>query len=115
MAHHKRWRTTEAVQRRAKELRRTQTPAEKRLWAALRRKQLYGLKFRRQHPIGTFIVDFCVEIDGDSHGDRAEYDRECTLWLEERGYTVVRFTNEEVYHHPDAVLDEIARQCGVPE
>ena len=59
MADYQRWRTTAAIQKRATELRQAQTLAEQKLWARLRRKQLYGLKFRRQHPIGRFIVDFC--------------------------------------------------------
>ena len=74
MTQHKRWRTTAVLQERATQLRQEQTPAEQKLWARLRRKQLYGLKFRRQHPIGRFVVDFCcvsqalvVEVDGDSH------------------------------------------------
>lgn len=92
----KRWRTTETIQRRAKELRRNQTPTERKLWAKLRGKQLCGLKFRRQHPIGRYIVDFCclarklvIEIDGDSHAFQVEYDRERTAYLEEREYTVI--------------------------
>jgi len=117
MAHHKRWRTTETVQRRARELRRNQTPAERKLWAKLRGKQLCGLKFRRQHPIGRYITDFCcvshklvIEIDGDSHASQAEYDQARTAYLQERGHTVIRFTNEQVNHQLDAVLDEIVRQ-----
>ena len=120
MTQRKRWRTTEAIQQRARELRREQTPAEQKLWTRLRRKQLYGLKFRRQHPIGPFIVDFCcvahklvVEIDGPSHDAQAEYDEARTARLVEQGYKVVRFTNEQVQHHLDAVLAEIARQCDI--
>jgi very-short-patch-repair endonuclease len=120
MTRHKRWRTTASIQDRARELRRDQTPAEQKLWARLRNKQVYGLKFRRQHPIGRFIVDFCciptkliIELDGDSHAAQIEYDQERTAWLEERGYRVVRFTNREVTHQLDAVLEAIARECGV--
>jgi very-short-patch-repair endonuclease len=116
MTNHKRWRTTEAIQQRAKELRREQTPAEQKLWARLRGKQLLGFKFRRQHPIGRFIVDFCctrpklvIEIDGDSHASQVEYDGSRTAHLEGLGYTVVRFTNEQVHRRLDAILDEIAR------
>ncbi len=115
----KRWRTTRTIQRRAQELRREQTPSEKQLWSRLRRKQLYGLKFRRQHPIGPFIVDFycaahklIIEIDGHSHAFQVEYDQARTTYLQERDYTVLRFTNNQVRHQLDAVLDEIARQCG---
>jgi very-short-patch-repair endonuclease len=116
MTKRKRWRTTEAIQERVKELRRQQTPAEQRLWARLRGKQVPGFKFRRRHPIGRFTVDFCcaraklvVEIDGGSHAARAGYDDSRTAYLEERGYTVIRFTNEQVHRRLDAVLDEIVR------
>ena len=120
MTQQQRWRTTAAIQDRARELRREQTPAERKLWSRLRRKQIYGLKFRRQHPIGRFIVDFCcvpqtlvIEVDGDSHSVQGEYDRERTAWLEDRGYRVIRFTNRQVERQIDAVLDRIARACGV--
>ncbi len=120
MPEHKRWRASEAVQQRARELRRAQTPAEEKLWACLRRKQLYDLKFRRQHPVGPFILDFycaahklAVEIDGPSHGSQMVYDQARTAWLEERGYRVIRFTNDQVQRRLDDVLAEIARQCGV--
>jgi very-short-patch-repair endonuclease len=120
MTRSKRWRTTEAVQQRARQLRQAQTPAEQKLWARLRRKQLYGLRFRRQHPIGRFIADFCcvahrlvIEIDGPSHGAQVEYDETRTAWLEARGYRVIRFTNEQIDRRMDDVLAEVARQCGV--
>ena len=122
MTNRKRWRTTAGIQNRAKELRREQTPAEQKFWAHLRRKQLYGLKFRRQYPIGRFIADFCcvserfvVELDGDSHSQQEEYDQERAAWLEDRGYRVIRFANRQVERQLDAVLAEIARQCGVEE
>ena len=117
----KRWRTTEAIQRRARELRRDQTPAERKLWAQLRGKQLYGLKFRRQHPIDRYIVDFCcvarrivIEIDGHSHASQVEYDRARTAYLQDRGYTVIRFTNDQVLRQLDAVVAEILRHCDNP-
>jgi very-short-patch-repair endonuclease len=114
----KRWRTTKAIQQRAKELRRNPTPAERKLWANLRGKQLYGLKFRRQHPIDRYIVDFCciarrivIEIDGHSHASQVEYDHARTAHLRDRGYTVIRFTNHQVLRQLDAVLEEILRHC----
>jgi very-short-patch-repair endonuclease len=120
MPKHKRWRTTADIQERAKELRRDQTPAEQKLWARLRARQLFGLKFRRQHPIGRFIVDFCcvshklvVEIDGDSHAAQPAYDQARTAWLEQHRYQVPRFTNREVSRQIVAVLEAIARACGV--
>jgi len=92
MTDSKRWRTTRAIQGRARELRRELTPAEGKLWSHLRLKQLCGFRFRRQHAIGSYIVDFycpsrglVIEIDGDTHVDREEYDAERTEWLEEQG------------------------------
>jgi very-short-patch-repair endonuclease len=103
---------------RARELRQPQTPAEERLWRLLRDRRLSGYKFRRQHPIGGFIVDFycaachlVVEVDGDSHVVQAEYDRARTDWLVDKGHTVVRFTNHEVHEAPEAVLETIVEYC----
>lgn len=102
----------------ARELRQPQTPAETKLWSRLRDRQLDDLKIRRQHPIERFIIDFycaeaklCIEIDGDSHADQVEYDQARTEYLNERGYTVIRFTNREVWHQLDAVLQAIADEC----
>ena len=112
----RRWRTTAAIHERAKRLRRQQTPAEIRLWRHLRGKQIHGLKCRRQHPIGRFIVDFycaahklVIELDGDSHADQEAYDRARTEWLEERGYRVIRFTNRQVCNELPAVLEAIVK------
>ena len=65
----------------ARELRQPQTPAEQKLWSHLHNRQLNGFKFRRQHPIDRFIIDFycdearlCIEVDGDSHAEQIEYD-----------------------------------------
>jgi len=88
--------------RRAISLRKNTTPAERKLWAYLRRSQL-GVRFRRQHAIGNFIVDFCcikkkiiIELDGSQHLDSQEYDEERTAYLETRGYRVIRFWNNDV-------------------
>jgi ATP-dependent DNA helicase RecQ len=102
----------------ARELRQPQTPAEKKLWAHLRNRQLGGFKFRRQHPIGPFIVDFycaacqlVIEIDGESHAEQVEYDLARTAWLNEQGYHVVRFINRDVFQHLDDVLEAILGEC----
>ena len=99
---------------RAKQLRQQPTEAETRLWHRLRRKQLDGLRFRRQAPIGPYIVDFfcpdaklVVELDGGQHADQQDYDDRRTRWLEERGYRVVRFWNNDVLGNTDCVLGEI--------
>jgi very-short-patch-repair endonuclease len=106
------------IQARAKELRFNQTAAERLLWNHLRNRQVNNLKFRRQHPIGHYIADFycaeaktIIEIDGDTHFDRVEYDQKRTFWLEEQGFSVMRFTNDQVLNSTDEVLRLIAEEC----
>ncbi len=108
--------TCRPVRTRARQLRHPLTRAEEVLWQALRNRQL-GVKFRRQHPIGTLIVDFychpaklIVEIDGEVHGspDQIERDVARTDWLEERGFRVIRFGNDEVLRDVGSVLNAIA-------
>ena len=86
----------------AREARHNPTPAEARLWQAVRNRQL-ELQFRRQHSIGQFRVDFycpaarlVVELDGSSHNDTVEYDVARTVYLEARNIRVVRFNNADV-------------------
>lgn len=107
---------TENIQAKAKELRKQMTPAEKLLWTKLNNKQVLGLKFRRQHPIDIFIVDFychkaklVIEIDGEYHKDKSvsEYDKGRTSELEQYGLTVVRFTNKEVLNDVGLVINQI--------
>ena len=103
---------------RAREMRKEPAPAEKKLWACLRDRQLNGFKFRRQHVIGPYIADFychavrlVVEIDGASHGHRQSYDSMRTQILERERDRVIRFANEDVYDFLDNVLEEILAQC----
>jgi very-short-patch-repair endonuclease len=100
------------------------TPQERKLWARLRGKQLYGIKFRRQHPIDRFVLDFfcyehslAIEVDGHSHfePDQQAYDGARTEWLNEHGIRVVRFTNREIDTNLEGVVCEIARQCGIEQ
>lgn len=108
----------------ARALRRRMTPAEKRLWSALRRHQLDGLHFRRQQVIGGFIVDFycdkarlVVEVDGPVHDEQKEYDAERDKVLEALEIQVLRCRNEEVLHDLDAILERIrsaVRECRRP-
>ncbi len=107
--------------RRARDLRRASTPPEQLLWLALRNGQIGGLKFRRQHPIGPYVVDFychnaelVVEVDGMSHDDKAAQDAAKTKHIESQGLRILRVTNEDVMHDLDAVTREIARLGGVP-
>ena len=108
--------TTPEIEQAAKRLRKNLTPAEAKLWSALKNKQLEGLKFRCQHPVGNFILDFycpsrklVVEVDGKIHNDRIDRDRDRTSKLEEYGYTIVRFSNEEVLDNLPLVLAEIKK------
>ena len=103
---------------RAKELRRQMTPAERVLWQHLRRNQLEGFHFRRQQVIEGFIVDFychaaglVVEIDGDVHQQRAEYDEERDRILAARGLRVLRIPNRDVLGNLPDVLNRIATAC----
>ena len=113
-----------AILARARELRCPMTPQEAKLWSRLRRKQLHGIKFRRQHPMGRFILDFfcyqhklVIEIDGGHHAEPEQqaYDQARTEWLEARGLRVVRFTNRDIDTNIDGVLNEIARLCGTDQ
>jgi very-short-patch-repair endonuclease len=98
---------------RARRLRRDETDAERRLWMRLRRHRL-GVQFRRQHPIGPYIVDFCcvermliVELDGGQHEDRRAQDAARTQWLGQQGFCVLRFSDHEALMETEAVLTEI--------
>ncbi len=102
-----------------RQLRKQATAAEKRLWLRLRRRQLEGRKFRRQHPIGPFIVDFycagermAIELDGSIHDDplRWAYDEEREAYIQARGIRVLRFRNEDVMGQIEVVLEAI-RSC----
>ena len=95
----------------AKELRRNQTPAEKILWERLIRKRLSGFKFRRQHVLFDYIVDFycaklkfIIEIDGKYHQTRTVEDLNKDKTLQQAGFTVVRFTNAEVKCNLERVM-----------
>jgi very-short-patch-repair endonuclease len=98
----------------AQQLRQNLTPAEQTLWQALKNRQLNGLKFRCQHPVGSFIVDFycpqcrlVVELDGEIHQQQLEYDIARTQQLSYFGYRVVRFGNQEVMTDLNHVLKQI--------
>ena len=98
----------------ARELRAAQTDAEALLWRHLRNRQLGGHKFRRQHPIGRYVVDFVcaescliVELDGGQHVDQTRYDNARTQWLMTRGYGVARYWNDDVLSRMESVLEDI--------
>lgn len=98
----------------ARHLRTKPTEAERRLWACLRRRQLGGAKFRRQHPLGPFVCDFIcleaglvVELDGSQHVDQDLYDARRDAFLKAKGFRVVRFWNADVLARPESVLETI--------
>jgi len=98
----------------AKELRKNMTEHEKILWGHLRKRQLKGMHFRRQHPYGIYILDFycfqtqlVIELDGLIHMRKRQYDKERTKYLESSGLMVLRFTNEDVDKRLEWVLKEI--------
>ena len=91
------------------------TEAERKLWTHLRGRQLTGVKFRRQHQIGPYIVDFValepkliIELDGGHHALQLAEDGKRSDWLASNGYTVLRFWNHEVLQQTDSVLQTIA-------
>ncbi len=99
-----------------KRLRNNSTSAEAALWKLLKNKQLKGKKFRRQHSIENYIVDFycssdklIIELDGDPHGDyiQIQKDENRDKFFEEKGYKVLRFKNRFVFQEPEFVIDSI--------
>ena len=100
----------------ARQLRQQSTDAERILWSQLRRNALEGVKFKREHPIGPYIVDFVslenrliVELDGGQHNELEgqESDKERTEWLEKKGYRVLRFWNNDVLTNIEGVYNTI--------
>jgi very-short-patch-repair endonuclease len=101
---------------RARELRQQQTPAEQILWECLRDRQLLNAKFRRQHNVGQFIVDFychaaclVIELDGNVHDFRKVEDADRDQWMQANQLTVLRFTNDEILDNLSVVLETIAQ------
>jgi very-short-patch-repair endonuclease len=105
----------------AHKLRREPTTSEAKLWQKLRANQL-GVKFRRQHLIGQYIVDFycnelklIIEIDGDVHAEDGaiERDQRREQWLLEHGYKIIRFTNSDVLENDPGLLDHLSHEIGM--
>jgi very-short-patch-repair endonuclease len=113
--------TSERGERLAPRLRSNATPAEKKLWGALRKLDLDGTHFRRQAPFGPYVVDFVchkarliVEVDGGIHNHPAVAlrDAERETWLRQRGYSVVRITNQDALFDPAGAAERIAGLVG---
>lgn len=103
----------------SRSLRRNQTDAEKKLWNHLRSGGFLGLKFRRQLPLGPYVVDFCclekkliVELDGGQHLDGRRKDDERTGLLEREGFQVIRIWDHEVLSNIEGSLETIRKRIG---
>ncbi len=106
--------TQEILRKRARTLRKQNTRAEHYLWRYLRARRFGKYKFRRQHPIGNYIVDFIclwkkliIEIDGGHHAEQQKYDEKRTIFLQEKEHKVIRFWNQEILTEKRKVLDNI--------
>ena len=106
------------IRENARSLRRELSPAEKVLWQALRNRRFAGLKFRRQHPVGAYVVDFVclrvnlgIELDGESHLSRNKVDEARDRWLASQGIKILRFWNTEVFDDIEAVMEKIWQEC----
>jgi very-short-patch-repair endonuclease len=106
---------TKAITARARRLRENMTDAERRLWQALRRGQLNGVQFRRQHPLGPYTLDFycsslrlAVEVDGGQHAElRKQADDQRTHWLADKDIAIVRYWNNDVLSNLQGVLEDL--------
>jgi very-short-patch-repair endonuclease len=116
-------RTDETLKARARTMRSEQTPAEAKLWSLLRAHRFSSIKFTRQVIVAPYILDFAarsrkiaIELDGDTHAHRLQYDAARTAYLESKGYRVIRFTNADIMGNIEGVatiigdaLDEASR------
>ena len=114
--------TSEHMKTRARKLRHAGSVPERILWGMLRARRLSGFKFRRQQPIGPFVVDFfcegaelVVELDGESHVGQGEMDAQRSALLRKRGLRVMRITNDDLLKHRDEVGEAILRAARQPE
>ena len=106
----------------AQRLRSNPTAAERALWGLLRRRQMEGLRVRRQVPIGPYVADFVcfskrtvIEVDGGQHAQKTDRDTARTRWLESQGFNVLRFWNTDVLDNPAGVLEAIRQElCDTP-
>jgi very-short-patch-repair endonuclease len=103
----------------ARNLRKEQTEQEKIMWSILRNRKFYGLRFKRQVPLGSYIVDFCcnekkivIEIDGGQHNEPSNisYDKQRTEFLETEGYKVIRFWNNDVSNNLEGIYQKLQKE-----
>jgi very-short-patch-repair endonuclease len=105
----------------ARKLRKRLTDAERRIWSRLRLRQLNGVKFRRQAPVGPYVVDFVcfdrklvIEVDGGQHAVMTPQERERTAWLESEGFHIIRVWNNNALQNTDGVVEHILRYLALP-
>ena len=106
----------------ARTLRKNSTPQERKMWSILRNHKFYGLEFKRQYPVGGYIVDFIcrekhiiIEIDGGQHNEEVniESDSKRTEYLNSRGYKVYRFWNNDIDNNIEGVYQALFKICGI--
>jgi len=112
---------TQRGKRNARALRKSETDAERKIWQQLRSRSLNGAKFRRQHPVGPYIVDFIyinekliIELDGGQHQQQQAYDVQRTAFLEMAGYQVMRFWDNDVLLRTESVMQAIHNAVVTP-
>jgi len=105
----------------ARALRKNMTPQERKLWYLLRDRRFAGYKFRRQLPLGRFVVDFAcwqaklvIELDGGQHSENVDYDEVRTLWLARHGWRVVRFWNNDLLDMENVLMVIVAALKASP-
>ena len=110
------------MRRNVRSLRNNLTDAERLLWSRLRRRQLAGFKFRRQHQVGLYICDLAsldprivIELDGSQHAEHQEYDSRRDGFLRSAGFRVLRFWNADVLARTDQVVETIFEALHQPE
>jgi adenine-specific DNA-methyltransferase len=106
----------------ARDLRKNPTSPERLLWGRLRRRQMAGFKFRRQHSVGPYICDFAcveasilVELDGSQHVERSDYDFGRDAFLRSKGFRILRFWNNDVLSNTDAILETVYEALQRPD
>ncbi|MEW6516108.1 MAG: endonuclease domain-containing protein [candidate division FCPU426 bacterium] len=104
-----------------KQLRENMTDVERKLWYSLKDRRFGGLKFRRQHPIGPYVVDFycaekhlVVELDGGQHAMNEKQDQEWSRYLELQGYKIIRFWNNDIQNNIEGVLQRLSEYICDP-
>ena len=110
------------IKHNSRNLRKNMTDVERILWAKVRSRQLQGFRFRRQHPIGKYIVDFVclelkliIELDGGQHMNQQQYVTNRSQWLQKNGFKTVRFWNNDILDNLDGIMETICMHLPQPQ